>query len=126
LIDKGNDLKQMSREYKRKNHNPIKFDFKKASKYLLDKNHGNDHLNINYIHYYPGRIYPYIPLYILSLEDLIGYDGYILDPFAGTGTILLESLINPVQKRNALGVEINPVARLISKVKTTPIDFPPI
>jgi len=79
--------------------------------------------NLHYVHYYPGRIYPYIPLYLLSLADFADLDGFVLDPSAGSGTIMLESIINPVFKRNALGVEINPLARLISKVKTTIIDF---
>ncbi|GAH48113.1 unnamed protein product, partial [marine sediment metagenome] len=42
--------------------------------------------------------------------------------FAGTGTVLLESIVHPYLKRNAIGVEINPLGRLISKVKTTPLD----
>jgi 16S rRNA G966 N2-methylase RsmD len=46
-----------------------------------------------------------------------------LDPFAGSGTVLLESIINPIVKRSSIGVEINPLARLISKVKTTPLNF---
>jgi hypothetical protein len=105
-----------------KSSKPIPFDFKKASKRLLKNETSKENRFIHYIHYYPGRIYPYIPLYILSLPDFADLDGYVLDPFAGSGTILLESIINPVFKRNALGIEINPIARLISKVKTTVID----
>jgi len=106
-----------------KDNKPIPFDFKKASEALLKNDFSKENRYSHYIHYYPGRIYPYIPLYILSLPDFFDLDGYVLDPFAGSGTILLESIMNPVFKRNALGVEINPIARLISKVKTTVIDF---
>ena len=42
-----------------------------------------------------------------------------MDPFCGSGTTLLESILC---SRNALGVELNPVARLVAKVKITPLD----
>jgi DNA modification methylase len=117
------DFDQIIDEDRIKDNKPIPFDFKKASEVLLKNDFGKENRYLHYIHYYPGRIYPYIPLYILSLADFSDLDGYVLDPFAGSGTILLESIINPVLKRNAFGVEINPIARLISKVKTTVIDF---
>jgi len=40
----------------------------------------------------------------------------VLDPFAGSGTVLLEGML---QGHRVLGVEINPIARLIAEVKTT-------
>jgi len=123
VVEVQHDLKQIIGEYRIKNNTPVIFNFKKASKHLLNSECGKDNRYMHYIHYYPGRIYPYIPLYILSLNDFANLNGYVLDPFAGSGTILLESIINPVFKRNALGIEINPLARLISKVKTTPVDF---
>jgi DNA modification methylase len=43
----------------------------------------------------------------------------VLDPFCGSGTTLLEAYL---LRRNAVGIDINPLASLISKVKTTPID----
>ncbi len=114
-------LEQLNKEYNKRGKKPIVFDFKSASSNLLegDRNY-NQH--IHYIHYYPGRIFPYIPFCLLSIRDFMHLDGYLLDPFAGTGTILLEAITNPVLKRNSLGVEINPLARLISKVKTTPFN----
>lgn len=113
-------LDNLAEQYKKYNK-PVSFDFRLASSYLLnEKNKYNQ--TKHYIHYYPGRIFPYIPFYLLSLEELTYLNGYLLDPFAGSGTILLEAVTNPVLKRNALGVEINPLARLISKVKTTPLN----
>lgn len=114
-------LEHLNKEYILKNRTPIIFDFREASNRLFNDN--KDNRNIQYIHYYPGRIFPYIPLYLLSSNDFAHLDGYLLDPFAGSGTILLESIINPIVKRNSMGVEINPLGRLISKVKTTPLDF---
>jgi len=121
-MQKWYNLKRIIKEYQIKKNKPIYFDFKKASESLLREKFEKDNRNIHYIHYYPGRIYPYIPLFILSLSDFADLNGYVLDPFSGSGTILLESIINPVLKRNAFGIEINPIARLISKVKTNPID----
>ena len=115
------ELERLNKEYTQKGRTPIIFDFRSASSHLLNDNKDNRY--IQYIHYYPGRIFPCIPLYLLSSNDFAQFDGYLLDPFAGSGTILLESTINPIVKRNSIGVEINPLARLISKVKTTPVDF---
>lgn len=74
------------------------------------------------MHKYPAKILPYIPIFFLSSESYASSTDTILDPFAGTGTVLLESIIHPYFKRDAIGVEINPLARLIAKVKTTPLD----
>jgi len=75
------------------------------------------------LHKYPAKILPYIPIFFLSSDTYAGQDELVLDNFAGTGTVLLESIIHPYLKRTAIGVEINPLARLIAKVKTTPIDI---
>lgn len=74
------------------------------------------------IHSYPGRLFPYIPIFFLSTNKFCQANGKVLDPFSGSGTVLLESIVNPYFKRDAYGVEINPLGRLISKVKTTPVD----
>ena len=42
-----------------------------------------------------------------------------LDPFCGSGTVLVESMLHNV---NSYGVDINPLAILLSKVKTTTIN----
>lgn len=99
---------------------PNSFAFKDKVTKLLGRNSPNNYPH--YIHYYPGKIFPFIPLFIFSSEKLCPHGGIVLDPFSGSGTVLLESLINPLYKRSALGVEINPLGRLISKVKTTPLE----
>lgn len=113
-------LKDLIHKYK--NHQyPIDFNFKEFTiRYLNEKRPNNYPHNI---YPYPAKVYPYIPLFFLSNDELCPSDGIVLDPFAGSGTVLLESLINPFYKRNVLGVELNPFGRLISKVKTTPLDF---
>ena len=75
------------------------------------------------MHRYPAKILPYIPIFFLSSEEYASRDDMVMDPFCGTGTVLLESMINPYYKRNCIGVEINPMARLIAKVKTTPLEI---
>lgn len=114
-------LKQLNQKYLSQNKKPILFDFRRETDKLLNGYANNEKL-IHYIHYYPGRISPHIPFYLLSLKDFEHLKGCVLDPFAGSGTIILESVLNPIVKRPALAVEINPLARLISKVKTTPFE----
>jgi hypothetical protein len=111
-------LDKLTRKYNNSGGKPVLVNFKNLTNKMLNGFPHNDKL-LHYIHTYPGRISPSIAFYFLSLNEFKSLKGYVLDPFAGSGTILLESLINPVLKRPALGVEINPLARLISKVKTT-------
>lgn len=65
------------------------------------------------IHPYPARMIPQIPLKAMKLWTEKG--DTILDPFSGCGTTLLEAVIH---ERNAIGVDNNPVACLISRTKT--------
>ncbi len=116
------ELYKLIKTYQNDGGEPIIFDFKGAYNSLKEVNNNNN-IIYHYIHFYPGRIYPYIPRYILTLPDFREMDGVLLDTFAGSGTILLESLINPFVKRVSWGVEINPLGRLISKVKTTVFDM---
>jgi DNA modification methylase len=45
--------------------------------------------------------------------------GLIVDPFGGCGTTLVES---KMKGKESVGVDINPVAVLITKVKITPLN----
>lgn len=65
-------------------------------------------------HSYPARFIPQIPNLFIQLFTQEGET--VLDPFAGCGTTLVEALL---LKRKAIGVDMNPLACLISKVKTT-------
>jgi len=46
-----------------------------------------------------------------------------LDPFCGSGGVLVEAKL---LGRNSVGVDINPLAVIIAKAKTTPIDSQPL
>jgi len=65
---------------------------------------------------YPAKFIPQLAARLIRELTLEGET--VADPFMGSGTTLVEAL---VQARRALGVDINPVARLVAKVKTTPI-----
>lgn len=70
----------------------------------------------NTIHPYPAKFIPQIPHHFI--KRLSKKKDIIYEPFLGSGTTALEANI---QGRNAIGNDINPLAVLISKVKTTPI-----
>lgn len=70
------------------------------------------------IHAYTAKLIPHIARYFIEKYTL-GSD-IILDPFCGSGTTLLEAKL---LGRNTIGVDINPLAKLISEVKTTPLDI---
>lgn len=70
-------------------------------------------------HPYSAKFIPQIPNRLISTFS--ERNDLILDNFVGSGTTLVES---KVLGRNAIGVDINPLACLISKVKTTVIKKP--
>ncbi len=73
------------------------------------------------IHRYPAKFIPQIPRFCLGSLSEVG--DVVLDPFMGSGTTLLESY---VMGRNCYGIDIHPLARLIAKVKTTPLEPGPL
>ena len=82
----------------------IKWDFKDSqTQYLTHKYHS-----------YPARFIPQIPRAFIKLFSKEG--DTILDPFCGCGTTLVESVL---LKRYSIGNDFNPLATLLSKVKTT-------
>lgn len=99
---------------------PIRFNFRKACiEWPWAK---RSDVYTHQIHNYPAKVLAYIPIYFLSTEDFCPRNEKVLDCFMGSATILLECLVNGNIKRNCLGVEINPLARLIAKVKITPLN----
>lgn len=73
------------------------------------------------IHPYPARFIPDIPRGLISALGC-DKDSVILDPFCGSGTTLLEAQRAGFE---AVGIDLNPIACLISSVKTQilPNDF---
>ena len=68
------------------------------------------------IHAYTAKLIPHIPRHFIP--KYTGKADLILDPFCGSGTTLLEAKL---MGRNAVGIDINPLAILISEVKTPPL-----
>ncbi|MFX1484995.1 MAG: DNA methyltransferase [Promethearchaeota archaeon] len=73
------------------------------------------------IHKFPAKFFPELPRYLIRKYSEVG--DTVLDPMCGSGTTLLESMLN---ERIGIGVDIDPIARLITKVKTTPIESKPL
>lgn len=65
---------------------------------------------------YPCKFIPEIPRWAIKKYLKEECHKFVLDPFAGSGTTLLEALL---LGHNAIGTEIDEVAKLITKVKTT-------
>src|SRR5437763_1215443 len=77
----------------------------------------NPHRYRHLIHPFPVKLLVHIPYFFLA-NSIVSYPGdTVLDPFCGSGTVLLEALL---ADRCAIGADVNPLARLISKVKTSP------
>lgn len=70
-------------------------------------------------HTYPAMMIPQIAKRLIKLYG--GNSKVLLDPFMGSGTALVEATLNENFKK-CYGIDINPLALLIAKVKTTPID----
>lgn len=73
---------------------------------------------INSLHPYPARFIAEIPRALIRLF-YPGDQGAVLDPFCGSGTTLVESAFARIP---SCGIELNPLAALIAKVRTTPLD----
>lgn len=90
---------------------PIEISFRKLVSQLSQTDRAT-HL----LHPYPAKLLMHIPYFFLN-NSIISKPGDVgLDPFCGSGTVLLESIL---AGRNCWGVDANPLAQLISKVKTT-------
>ncbi|MCY4640306.1 MAG: hypothetical protein OXC94_08200 [Chloroflexi bacterium] len=72
----------------------------------------------HWLHSYPAKMFHRIPA--VCLDNLhLPQEATILDPFCGSGTVLLEANLRGL---DAVGLDINPLALLISRVKVTPVD----
>ena len=83
------------------------WDFRKADTKQLT--HG--------IHPYPAMMIPQVAARLISRYGVAG--DVLLDPYCGTGTSLLEAKLAGM---DAVGTDLNPLARLIASIKTTELD----
>lgn len=85
---------------------------------------GNSNSERDYVHglcTYPAMMVPKMQREMLDvcLKQIRDPAPYLLDPFAGSGTILVEGMLKGL---NIIGIDINPLAILLCKVKTTILD----
>lgn len=69
-------------------------------------------------HQYPARMHPEIATRLIEKYSA-NSKTVILDPFMGSGGVLVESMLHG---NNSIGIDLNPFAVLLSKVKTTPLN----
>ena len=113
-MDKNNEIIKLIEtfhsEYIR-NEEPIRINFREI---VSEFNTAERYSHL--IHSYPAKLLCQIPYFFLQTDYFCPEHGVVLDPFCGTGTVMLEANISG---RNAKGADANPLACLISKVKTT-------
>lgn len=73
------------------------------------------------IHDYKGKFYPHIAKSLFNIAEL-EYGQTVLDPFSGSGTVLLEAFLNGFK---GLGMDMNPLAVQIARVKTSILQVNP-
>lgn len=73
------------------------------------------------IHNYPAMMVCPISRNIIQIINSIKHIDTIFDPFAGSGTVLVEAMLAGI--KNIYGNDINPLALFLSKVKTTPLNI---
>jgi hypothetical protein len=71
------------------------------------------------LHSYPAKLLRHIPAFVVASPQVCSETALIHDPFCGSGTTLVEAFL---AGHSATGLDVNPLAILISKVKTTPLD----
>ncbi len=72
-------------------------------------------------HTYPAMMIPQVARRLISMFGRCGMT--LLDPFCGSGTTLVEA---SMANLNAWGIDINPLALLVARTKTTLLDTPPL
>jgi DNA modification methylase len=78
-------------------------------------NYSSSYASHNF-HSFPAKFPPQLPLQFII--DLTEPNDVILDPMVGSGTTVLEAFLTG---RKGIGFDIDPLAIMISKVKTTPL-----
>lgn len=69
-------------------------------------------------HQYPARMHPEIAKRMIQ-KYASNASEVVIDPFMGSGGVLVEAILNG---NNTIGIDLNPFAVLLTKVKTSPIN----
>jgi SAM-dependent methyltransferase len=78
---------------------------------------GPDRVHVHGFHTYPARMHPATASRLVLALSAAG--ATVLDPFCGSGTVLVEAMI---AGRRAVGTDLNPIAVRLAALKTTPRD----
>jgi DNA methylase len=76
-----------------------------------------DRSHVHGFHTYPARMHPETAARLVEVVSTPG--ATVLDPFCGSGTVLVEAL---VAGRRAVGTDLNPLAVMLARMKTSAID----
>ncbi len=74
-----------------------------------------DRAHVHGFHAYPARAHPVTARRLV--EAFAPARGTVLDPFCGSGTVLVEAML---AGRDAIGVDLNPLAVMLARAKTYP------
>ena len=83
---------------------------------ILNINSNNVAYLTHCFHKYPAKFIPQVPHWAISKYLKNRNKKLILDPFCGSGTTLVEGIL---AGHNVIGIDVDPLSILISKVKTT-------
>jgi SAM-dependent methyltransferase len=75
----------------------------------------DDRAHVHGFHAYPARAHPITVRRLI--EQLVPPGGTVLDPFCGSGTVLVEAML---AGRAAIGSDLNPIAVMLARAKTFP------
>ena len=112
VFDAEPALERLFREYAQ-NGTPIPITFRDQVPDLP-----NGERATHFAHPYPAKLLRQIPYFFLNAGTLTQPGDLVLDPFCGSGTVLVEALLSG---RNAVGADSNPLARLITRSKTSTV-----
>jgi len=71
------------------------------------------------VHAFAAKFPPQLPH--LFINELTRPGEFVLDPMVGSGTTLVEAVL---AGRDGIGIDLDPLASLIAKVKSSPLDLP--
>lgn len=109
--DTGEQIYKFLSEYSRSGGDTIEVSFRELVPWV----HGGSRAS-HYLHSYPAKLLPQIAHFFLANTILCPPGGAVLDPFSGSGTVALETILSG---RDAYYCDVNPFARLLTKSKTT-------
>ncbi|MBX3197660.1 MAG: hypothetical protein KF894_05915 [Labilithrix sp.] len=75
----------------------------------------DDRAHVHGFHAYPARAHPVTARRLV--EALVPPSGTVLDPFCGSGTVVIEAML---AGRAAIGSDLNPIAVMLARAKTYP------